>query len=347
MTAHRGRGFTLVELLVVIAIIGILIALLLPAVQAARESARRSQCANNMKQLGAALHNYHDANKKFPPAGYGYGWCLDPNTYPVQRVTNTNGWVLVLPYLEQTAKYDALDLNQAMSNQMQGNAGCCGPNASLGTLQGDAIASGNGRIMAESMQTFLCPSDPGEKFHAATGTYAIAPSGSTLRGAKSSYDFNVDNNYRCSAWWKRTIMSNRRMFGQDSGDAPGEPASKTRGDTTTAMVLDGTSNTVAVCESTLEVANGTRAPWGYRAWVQVGIDIGAPPGINIWDRPANSGLNYKYGRIGDWWWPGSLHPGGMQVVMGDGSVRFLRQTTSLTILFRLARMADGQANATF
>ncbi len=343
MIAPLRRGFTLVELLVVIAIIGILIALLLPAVQAARESARRSQCANNMKQLGAGLHNYHDAHKKFPPAGWGYGWCLDPAPFPVQRVTNTNGWVLVLPYLEQSARFDALDLNQAMSNQMAGNASCCGPNASMGTLQGDAIASGNGRIMAQVIPTFVCPSDVGERFLPATGVYAISPSGSTLRGAKLNYDFSVDNNYRCSAWAKRTNMSNRRMFGQDGGDAPNEPPSKSKGDTTTAMVLDGTSNTVAVCESTLDVANGTRAAWGYRAWVQVGIDIGATVGINIWDRPANTGMNYKYGRVGDWWWPASLHPGGCQVVMGDGAVKYLRQSTSVQVLDKLARMADGQA----
>jgi prepilin-type N-terminal cleavage/methylation domain-containing protein len=348
MRANSRRGFTLVELLVVIAIIGILIALLLPAVQAAREAARRSQCANNMKQLGVGLHNYHDAHKKFPPAGWGYGWCLNPQNNPVQKVTNTNGWVLVLPYIEQNAKYDAIDLTQAMSNQINGNLGCCGPNTTLGTLQGDAVptpTTGNGIIAAQLIETFLCPSDPGDRFLDATSVYSIKP-GSGLRGAKLCYDFSVDSNYACSSW-KNTAMSNRRMFGQDTSDAPGINPEKTKGDTSTSMVLDGTSNTVAVAECTLDVHNGRRAAWAYRNWVQVGVDIGAAPYINHWFYGANTGMNYKYGRLGSWNWAGSLHPGGMQVVMGDASVRFLRETTSSTILNRLARMADGQANASF
>src|SRR5687767_10121672 len=100
----RGRpAFTLVELLVVIAIIGILIALLLPAVQAARESARRAQCANNLKQIGVAVHNYHEARKSLPPC----------------RLAGGTGWatffVLILPYMEQEQVYDLWDIQKRYS----------------------------------------------------------------------------------------------------------------------------------------------------------------------------------------------------------------------------------------
>ena len=99
---RRCNGFTLVELLVVIAIIGILIALLLPAVQAAREAARRSQCSNNLKQIGIAFQNYHDTHKEFPPS-----WAGTVNDTPFW------GWgALILPFMEQQTTYDALNVGQ-------------------------------------------------------------------------------------------------------------------------------------------------------------------------------------------------------------------------------------------
>jgi prepilin-type N-terminal cleavage/methylation domain-containing protein/prepilin-type processing-associated H-X9-DG protein len=102
-----STGFTLVELLVVIAIIGILIALLLPAVQAAREAARRSQCTNNMKQIGIALHNYHDTHGRFPPrAVFGNGKTATP-----QQPYHHTWLTAILPFMEQGALYDSTDMD--------------------------------------------------------------------------------------------------------------------------------------------------------------------------------------------------------------------------------------------
>ncbi len=121
-------GFTLIELLVVIAIIAVLIALLLPAVQAAREAARRAQCVNNLKQLGIALHNYHDVTGVLPWGAGPWGW---------------NDWsthVMMLPYMEQTPLYNALNFTNGCAD------GNCGGVNTTGVYR--------------QVATFLCPSDP-------------------------------------------------------------------------------------------------------------------------------------------------------------------------------------------
>src|SRR6187200_1821037 len=104
------RGFTLIELLVVIAIIAVLIALLLPAVQAAREAARRAQCVNNLKQIGIAMHNYHDATGALPFGHGPFGW------------NDWNAQTFLLPFLEQTPVYNAINLFNGISGAAPNNA---------------------------------------------------------------------------------------------------------------------------------------------------------------------------------------------------------------------------------
>src|SRR5687767_6993146 len=145
------QAFTLVELLVVIAIIGVLVALLLPAVQAAREASRRMQCSNNLKQIALALHNYHDVHKTFPPA-----YIPDADGKPM------HSWrVLILPYIEQQPLFTQYDFNEPWN----------GPN--------------NSRLANISIPVYHCPSEPPGSTTAAY--LAISGPGSIFDNEKGSY----------------------------------------------------------------------------------------------------------------------------------------------------------------
>src|SRR5262245_12162676 len=122
------RGFTLVELLAVIAIIGVLVSLLLPAVQAPREAARRMSCTNNQRQMGVALHNFHDANGTFPPGGVTNGACCGTQSGPTWTI-------FILPYIEQQALYDRYD--QTVANEH----------------------ANNGFVRTAFVKTYSCPDD--------------------------------------------------------------------------------------------------------------------------------------------------------------------------------------------
>ncbi len=323
--ARARRGFTLIELLVVIAIIAALIALLLPAVQAAREAARRSQCVNNLKQLGLALANYESALGIYPFAGANYGWCRSnattmPNRHPGESIQNLNGLATLLPYLEQAPIYHAINFQHAASNAMTGNTSCCGPNDSQGTLAGTAFANTTAAIRV--IATFYCPSDPGDKLAKSGAEYSPT---TTVRGVKTNYDFVVYDDYTCNAWAIITPATYRTMFGENSN-------------TRISTVVDGLSNTVAMAEKTLQVYNGDGSPWFYRGWVQTGGDLSQ--GMNFWTYN-NTPATRQYGRLASWQYVGSLHPGGCNALRADGSVTSLKETTPLVVLRRLAAMADG------
>lgn len=321
MNMSKRSGFTLVELLVVIAIIGILVALLLPAVQAAREAARRMSCSNNLKQLSLSLHNYHDANKEFPPQGTNRGWAgnADADNFerPTALVHNHSGWVSLLPYFEQQALYDRYDMRQAAGSYLRNTAR---------TLAGGAVPDVNAEVASQLLQVFVCPSDRGpqpRRIASTDATYGIR-NGSGYEGVKTNYDFSAYRTTTGFNWWRRnTNPLNSYLFGENS-------------DSDMGTMVDGTSNTFAVVETLTAVQDGRCPAWGYRGWVSTGVDL-RPYGINNFDRNL---LGAWYtgdrtpirGLLFTWGLGGSLHPGGCQVALGDGSVRFVSQTTALNVL---------------
>lgn len=334
ISSRLPRGFTLVELLVVIVIIAILISLLLPAVQAAREAARRSQCSNNLKQIGLALHGYHTSHNCFPPGGLDYGWTASsggPGEPANKLIKNLNGLVMLLGLLEQQALYDRYDFKQCASHAGSMSQTQTNIVSSSRSFAGDAVTSGNGAVISQVLPVFLCPSDPYEVRLPAGSAYGIK-SGSNLRAIKTSYDLSgwrSDSTYFND--WSTLSSKGKRMFGENS-------------DTCIGDVTDGTSNTAAVVETVHWCANGYSPAWGMRGWVMTGVDLAY--GINVFSIPSTywwvANQATIPGRLRDWSGPASLHPGGCQACMGDGSVHFLSESASTTVLTALATMAGGE-----
>ena len=317
MRSHR-QGFTLIELLVVIAIIAVLVALLLPAVQQAREAARRSTCKSKLKQLGLAMHNYHDTHTLFVPSAVSLGWCrLSGPGLP--NIQNKNGLALLLPYVDQAPIYN--QLNQSAAHSDQDTGFCCGYTGNTdGVLGIDFIP--NARLMGTFLDIFSCPSDNGRQIETGSA-YGPAPG---LNGAMTNYDFSSSRSVLgdCDYWQKQSTAV-RFIVGHNSNSKMGS-------------VTDGTSNTIMFAETTREIANGDGVPWGYRGWGQSGADVTG--GLNVWDIPSGS-TNPAVGVLNSWGQVGSLHTGGAHITLADGSVRFISENINYSTLLNLARMSDG------
>jgi prepilin-type N-terminal cleavage/methylation domain-containing protein/prepilin-type processing-associated H-X9-DG protein len=352
----RRRGFTLIELLVVIAIIGVLIALLLPAVQAAREAARRSQCTNNLKQIGLAMHNYLTANAEtLPPVNMDDHW--SPNIIYWQRFSPN---ARLLPYMEQTTVFNSLNF---FVDSRWGPGDSNPPDNASGGLWGLMQAT----AFTTQIKTFLCPSDPNP---GSSGTFLLGtPLANRLVGA-TNYPPNVGLGRGYNNW-------------NDNGPfyavRPWDGALQKQ--VSVATFVDGTSNTAIFSEwvkgpAALPSKDGlgmvyagptpfVQTPVPYQDWIMA-------------QQCQNNGTTQNWGWKGEWWgyaptimyshtqppnrracfyngggWIGndtmgtmvgasSLHPGGVNVLFMDGSVKFIKNSINYIPWYAIATPNGGE-----
>jgi len=301
----RG-GFTLIEVLVVVGVIGVLAGLLVPAVQAAREAARRAQCTNNLRQLGIALHAYHDAAGCLPS---GRMLCYDPrfagpNPPCTAGIVDKSHLIMLLPYLEQRPLYDSI--NQSLT--------IFGPE--------------NRTINTVSVNTFACPSDPSSGRPRAMDTNilvrrGLAPPGAALEMVFTSYSGCFGSFYvnALPNPATRCVVAPELIAQADGCLGDASPI-------TLAAVSDGLSNTLFVAEKATEVFRQLDvvdpAIYRERGWYTSGnwgdtlITTFYPP--NAYKSLAVGFVDAQVSSSS------SLHPGGVNVLMGDGSGRFVRET---------------------
>ncbi len=302
------RGFTLIELLVVIAIIGILIALLLPAVQAAREAARRAECMNNLKQIGLALHTYHDVHGAFPP-----GQLPGTNVSAISRI---------LPYLEQNVLFNALNSDIGIDDPA------------------------NNTVRTTQLTVFLCPSDvdnpmpargAATNYHANKGTEVIwqAPTGPNVGFREQTGVFFFGRAIPIAAvrdGLSNTAFVAERVLADGSNaivspleDVFFSPAAPTTPDEAHEQCLAVDINNLA---NQFPLFMG--APWlhGQHTYQHISPPNGRSCGFFTVLRATMV--------------PSSRHPGGINLLLGDGSVKFVKETVALSTWRSLGSRAGGE-----
>jgi prepilin-type N-terminal cleavage/methylation domain-containing protein/prepilin-type processing-associated H-X9-DG protein len=351
MNRLRSRSaFTLLELLVVIAIIGILLAILLPAVQRVREAASRAQCQNNLKQMGLALHQYHNDYQVLPPAiinsGVSYMGRQTPSYYPGKPyvIYNHTGFTLLLPYLEQDTLYRQYDLCFPASNATENGGGTFpgytplgGPD--LANFPGGVNGTGNADVVGTYLKLYTCPSDQAPP---PVGNLSGYTPWSETNGRRSNYLFSAYNSNEYSPMYPNppwvtgnpAVDGRAGMFGMN-------------GAARFAMVTDGLANTLAIGESKQQLCDLRWGPrWGagmdsgVMAWVYdsrftINYPGGSDPTLCPRAGPANKNLP------GPWTF-NSWHPGGANFLFGDGSVRFLQDSLPIHTLQALASINGNE-----
>lgn len=316
-------AFTLVELLVVIAIIGVLVALLLPAVQAAREAARRMQCSNHLRQIGIALHNYADAARALPAGYNGLPYPPSPTTH-----FRWSGLAVITPYLEQAAIGQALDFTVPLF----------GP----ATMQFEVYPQ-NRPAVATRLKVFLCPSDTGKTVVADRGpsNYMLC----TGNGDDGGDLYDATGTFYANSWLRlaqvsdglsSTVFASESLLGTGEPDENGPAPRDVR---LAYLAIVGSRVTHQLCH--------TSGPWRYNrnyCWADGGMTTGAynhffAPNDKHHDCMARVSPGWKAAR--------SNHPGGVVVLLGDGSVRWVSQTIALITWQALSTRDGGEPPGDF
>ncbi len=347
------RGFTLIELLVVIAIIGVLVGLLLPAVQQARESARRSSCLNNMKQMGVALHLYHDANKKLPPGNlytYGYAGTIsrfpDGTPFPTSPPNRHRGTmqVFLLPFLEEETIFAQLNFEP-----------------SAGHLFSQSV--GGKQLRQHVMSTFQCPSDaPGlipdtTEYNAAVRGNAVC----NYYGNAGQPGSGNNSAAPCVQSYYNTYkpFTGNGGFTNPNGGAKPNPAGIFARDgnnfqCTFAKITDGLSSTIMAGEVRMECAfygqigwartdnlNGLSAPYVPLNYDSCTGGLDAATAYAAAQAKGLDGCATAFNWSVSWGFK-SRHPGIVNLMMCDGSVITASENCDQFTLARMGCRADGQ-----
>jgi prepilin-type N-terminal cleavage/methylation domain-containing protein/prepilin-type processing-associated H-X9-DG protein len=317
------HGFTLVELLVVITIIGILIALLLPAVQAAREAARRMQCSNNMKQITLAFHNYESAHRSFP-------LCLCLWTYGSAAQSSGHSTfsnlAYILPYIEQQGIFDQLSFKK---NTFEGSA-----------TPGSATYNPNLVYAGTVISTYVCPTDP-------SSTERVTKNPKHARDCMNAVPATTGRSYFASGWVHNCINTSKNPSGElkshngyclNTGGDGFQPLDN-RQARKASDIKDGLSNTLAFGEMVPECYNWSSWIYGDAQYTYTanGINMHAYDKVCCKSEGASWGANWT-----NCWSFRSKHPGGMNGSMADGSVSFINDAINMNVFMSLGTIAGGE-----